>query len=160
MRSRLLLIAMLALGSIQTQALGARTDKASTNLSGNSAGQLKCVVLRIYSLTEVGTLVQLDENKVENDAGETTVIKPNQSTFFVEVKRGLIMGDLSNVMFERVEMARSRVTARGLTLSMATADRTSYFWLDTSKSEATGKEKAAQSVVWVNVPYVYTGICR
>lgn len=155
----LLAAAICILESIQAPALGAPADKAPLKLTGSSA-QANCVVLRIYSLTEVGTLIQLDESTVENDAGETTIIKPNQSKFFVERKRGLIMGDLSNVKFDRVEMAGGRVTSRGLTLSMASADRTSYFWLDTTKSEATGKERAVQSVVWVDVPYVYTGICR
>ena len=126
----------------------------------NPVMQLKCVVLRIYSLSEVGTLIQHDQIETLGADGNPTTIRPNASTFFLEPRRGVIMGDLSNVTSDKIEISNIRSGTKGLTLSMTDSGKSSYLWLDTTRTDFSGDKMAAQTILWVDIPFIYTGLCN
>ncbi|MGR9117383.1 MAG: hypothetical protein ACU85E_16645, partial [Gammaproteobacteria bacterium] len=94
------------------------------------------------------------------EAEGEVVVKPSESSFFVETSRGVIMGDLSNIMFDKVEKINSRrISMEALTIFMTKGEKTNYIWIDTI-SDTSDISKLGKSVLWIDAPYIYTGVCR
>lgn len=105
--------------------------------------------------------MNLEQSVHKDEGGNTSFVRPNESVFFIEPRKGVIMGDLANVTSDKVDIHKDSSGASGLTLIMMEKDKTSFLWMDTTGIDlAGGEQKPSQSMLWIDLPYVYTGVCK
>jgi hypothetical protein len=107
-------------------------------------------------MSNAGLLVEIQKNV-------DTYYKYNKvgANFFVDTGKGVVMGDLSNILFDKVTILNSRAQKKqGLTILMSKLGSTNYLWINTLIDPDDKNPSPIKPFYWTDDVFIYTGTCR
>ena len=123
--------------------------------SSYGADQLKCQITNTYTISSAGLLVEIQKNV-------DTYYKYNKvgANFFVDTGKGVVMGDLSNILFDKVTILNSMAQKKeGLTILMSKFGSTNYLWINTLIDPDDKNPSPIKPFYWTDSVFIYTGTC-
>ena len=124
--------------------------------SSYGADQLKCQITNTYTISSAGLLVEIQKNV-------DTYYKYNKIgyNFYVDTGKGVVMGDLSNIVFDKVTILNSKAQKKeALTVLMETLGTTNYLWINTVIDLDDKNPSPIKPFYWTDNNFIYTGNCR
>jgi hypothetical protein len=117
--------------------------------------QLRCQIANAYMLVDSGQLIEISQSL---DLYKQKTQSKIDSVFYVDTLRGVVMGDISNIGFDKIEILNTRNTKfEGFTVLMRKLGATNYLWINTVDDLDHDQQSLIKPFYWNEDKFIYSG---